>query len=171
MKGRPWHSHASCHNSCYQALCVTVRPLTASLHALVLMRWSATSIRHLLQHRQLQQRQQVPLLFLLLSFIYVSTTFCVASMVAKHCTCTAKSVMRLLPLPGTDTNSKGKQLHTEWKWVFGEMAWDIQISSFTGEQLPLLVVPTTIVTTSSSLPEANCHACKMLLYSLLHTMS
>ncbi|DBB01694.1 hypothetical protein WJX77_000727 [Trebouxia sp. C0004] len=36
---------------------------------------------------------------------------------------------------GPDTNSKGgKQLHTEWKWVFGEMAWDIQISRFTGSE-------------------------------------
>ncbi|KAL0044614.1 hypothetical protein WJX82_002814 [Trebouxia sp. C0006] len=35
---------------------------------------------------------------------------------------------------GADTNSKCKQLHTEWKWVFGEMAWDIQISSFTGSE-------------------------------------
>ena len=74
MKGRPWHSHASCHSSCYQALCVTVRPLTASSHALVLMRWSATSIRHLLLHRRLQLRQQVLPLFLLLGFVYVSTT-------------------------------------------------------------------------------------------------
>ncbi len=79
--------------------------------------------------------------------------------------------MSFLPLPGQDTSSKGKQLHTEWKWVFGEMAWDIQISSFTGEQLPLLVLPTTTVTTSSSLPKANWHACKMLFHSLLRTMS
>ncbi len=79
--------------------------------------------------------------------------------------------MRLLPLPGAEINSKGKQLHTEWKWVFGEMAWDIQISSFTGEQLPLLVLPTTTTATSSSLPKANSHACKFLFYSSLRTMS
>lgn len=171
MKGRPWHSHASCHSFCYQALCVIVRHLTASSHALVPMRWSATSIRRLLQHRQLQPRQQVLPLFPLLNFIHVSTMFHIASMVAKHCTCTANSVMCLLPLPGAETNSKGKQLHTEWKWVFGEMAWDIQVSSFTGEQLPLLVLPTTTTTTSSGLPKANCHACKMLFYRLLWTMS
>ncbi len=171
MKGRPWHSHASCHSSCYQALCVTVRRLTASSHAPVLMRWSATSIRHLLQHRQPQPRQQVLPLCPLPVSMHVSCIFRVASMVAKHCTCTANSVMSFLPLPGPDTNSKGKQLHTEWKWVFGEMAWDIQMSSFTGEQLPLLVLPTTTTATSSSLPKANCHACKMSFHNLLRTMS
>lgn len=101
--------------------------------------------------------------------MHVSCIIHVASMVAKHCTCTANSVMSFLPLPGPDTNSKGKQLHTEWKWVFGEMAWDIQISRFTGEQSPLLVLPTTTTATSSSLPKANSHACKVL-YSLLQTL-
>ena len=98
--------------------------------------------------------------------MHVSCICCVASMVGKHCTCTANSVLCFLHLPGPDTNSKGKQLHTEWKWVFGEMAWDIQIGSFTGEQLPLLVLPTTTTATSSSLPTANCYACKMVFYNL-----
>ena len=35
---------------------------------------------------------------------------------------------------------KGKKMHTEWKWVFGEMAWDIQVASFTGQPVVVEVV-------------------------------
>lgn len=40
---------------------------------------------------------------------------------------------------GVDPAGKGRKLHTEWKWVFGEMAWDIQIGSFTGQQTACVV--------------------------------
>lgn len=40
---------------------------------------------------------------------------------------------------GVDPAGKGKKLHTEWKWVFGEMAWDIQIGSFTGQRTVYVV--------------------------------
>lgn len=40
---------------------------------------------------------------------------------------------------GVEPAGKGKKLHTEWKWVFGEMAWDIQIGSFTGQQTVSIV--------------------------------
>ena len=39
----------------------------------------------------------------------------------------------MLQVTGTEGDVKGKKLHTEWKWVFGEMAWDIQVASFTGQ--------------------------------------
>ena len=60
MKEKAWHLHVSCLNSCYQALCVTIRAWTASSHAPALMKWSATNTRHLLQHKQLHPRPQVP---------------------------------------------------------------------------------------------------------------
>ena len=42
-------------------------------------------------------------------------------------------------MSGVDPAGKGKKLHTEWKWVFGEIAWDIQIGSFTGQQAVSIV--------------------------------
>lgn len=49
--------------------------------------------------------------------------------------CHAISVIKLwsVCVSGVDPAGKGKKLHTEWKWVFGEMAWDIQIGSVPGQ--------------------------------------
>lgn len=47
--------------------------------------------------------------------------------------------MTSICVSGVNPAGKGKKLHTEWKWVFGEMAWDIQIGSFTGQQMLSIV--------------------------------
>lgn len=54
---------------------------------------------------------------------------------SQHCNKVMQLVNRKMCMTGAEVTGKGKQLHTEWKWVFGEMAWDIQMASFTGQHI------------------------------------
>ena len=51
--------------------------------------------------------------------------------------------MACVMLSGREADGKGKKLHTEWKWVFGEIAWDIQVANFTGGSCSLCDIAVT----------------------------